>query len=48
MKTALMDATGRVGSRLATELIYRGHLVSGIALHVPNSVHFHFRSCRRT
>jgi putative NADH-flavin reductase len=35
MKIALIGATGRVGSRLATELLSRGHDVAGIALHVP-------------
>ena len=35
MKIALIGVTGRVGSRLATELLSRGHAVTGIALHVP-------------
>jgi putative NADH-flavin reductase len=35
MKVALIGVTGRVGSRLATELISRGHAVTGIALHAP-------------
>ncbi|MGH6704052.1 MAG: NAD(P)-dependent oxidoreductase [Bradyrhizobium sp.] len=35
MKIALIGATGRVGSRLATELLSRGHAVTGIVLHVP-------------
>jgi putative NADH-flavin reductase len=38
MKIALIGATGRVGSRLATELLSRGHAVTGIALHVPSDV----------
>ncbi len=42
MQIALIGATGRVGSRLATELMSRGHLVSGIALRVPNQAHFPF------
>lgn len=35
MKIALIGVTGRVGSRLATELLSRGHTVTGIALHAP-------------
>ena len=35
MKVALIGATGRVGSRLAAELLARGHAVTGIALHAP-------------
>jgi uncharacterized protein len=35
MKIALIGVTGRVGTRLATELLSRGHAVTGIALHVP-------------
>jgi uncharacterized protein len=38
MKIALIGVTGRVGSRLATELLSRGHAVTGIALHVPTDV----------
>jgi putative NADH-flavin reductase len=38
MKIALIGITGRVGSRLATELLSRGHSVTGIALHVPTEV----------
>ena len=38
MKIALIGVTGRVGSRLATELLSRGHAVTGIALHVPPDV----------
>jgi hypothetical protein len=38
MRIALIGATGRVGSRLATELLSRGHTVTGIALHVPTNV----------
>ena len=38
MKIALIGVTGRVGSRLATELLSRGHEVTGIALHVPADV----------
>ena len=38
MKIALIGVTGRVGSRLSTELISRGHAVTGIALHVPHDV----------
>jgi putative NADH-flavin reductase len=38
MKIALIGVTGRVGSRLATELLRRGHAVNGIALHVPRVV----------
>jgi len=33
MKVALIGIAGRVGSRLASELLRRGHLVTGIALH---------------
>lgn len=33
MKVALLGATGRVGSRLAAELVSRGHTVTGIAQH---------------
>ena len=33
MKVALIGATGRVGSRLAAELVSRGHVVTGIAQH---------------
>jgi uncharacterized protein len=36
MKVALIGVTGRVGSRLATELISCGHAVTGIALHAPH------------
>ena len=35
MKIALIGVTGRVGSRLATELLSRGHAVTGIAQHAP-------------
>jgi putative NADH-flavin reductase len=38
MIIALIGATGRVGSRLATELLSDGHAVTGIALHVPPDV----------
>jgi uncharacterized protein len=38
MKIALVGVTGRVGSRLAVELLSRGHAVTGIALHVPPEV----------
>ncbi len=38
MRIALIGATGRVGSRLATELLSRSHTVTGIALHVPTNV----------
>jgi hypothetical protein len=38
MKIALIGVTGRVGSRLATELLSRDHAVTGIALHVPTDV----------
>ena len=38
MTIALIGATGRVGSRLATELLSHGHAVTGIALHVPPDV----------
>lgn len=38
MKIALIGVTGRVGSRLATELLARGHTVTGIALHTPPDV----------
>ena len=34
MKVALIGATGRVGSRLAVELVSRGHAATGIAQHV--------------
>jgi uncharacterized protein len=33
MHIALIGVTGRVGSRLATELLSRGHTVTGISLH---------------
>ncbi|OJT95352.1 MAG: 3-beta hydroxysteroid dehydrogenase [Alphaproteobacteria bacterium 65-7] len=33
MKIVLIGITGRVGSRLASELLKRGHSVTGIALH---------------
>jgi len=33
MKVALIGVTGRVGSRLASELVGRGHIVTGIARH---------------
>lgn len=33
MKVALIGVTGNVGSRLASELLKRGYLVTGIALH---------------
>lgn len=35
MKIALIGATGRVGSRLAAELLSRGHTVTGIVRHAP-------------
>ena len=35
MHIALIGVTGRVGSRLATELLSRGHTVTGLALHNP-------------
>ena len=38
MTIALISATGRVGSRLATERLSHGHAVTGIALHVPPDV----------
>ena len=38
MKIALIGVTGRVGSRLATELLSRGHEVTGIAQHIPADV----------
>jgi putative NADH-flavin reductase len=38
MKIALVGATGRVGTRLVTELLSRGHAVTGIALHLPADV----------
>jgi nucleoside-diphosphate-sugar epimerase len=31
MHVALIGATGRVGSRLVTELLSRGHTVTGVA-----------------
>jgi uncharacterized protein len=34
MKIALIGVTGRAGSRLASELLSRGHALTGIALHV--------------
>ncbi|MGH7985935.1 MAG: NAD(P)-dependent oxidoreductase [Candidatus Binataceae bacterium] len=37
MKIALIGVTGRVGSRLAAELLSRGHAVTGIALHTPRA-----------
>lgn len=36
MKIALIGITGRVGSRLLTELLPRGHSVTGIARHAPS------------
>ncbi|HTO40257.1 MAG TPA: NAD(P)-dependent oxidoreductase [Rhizomicrobium sp.] len=38
MKIALIGVTGRVGSRVAAELLLRGYAVTGIALHVPTDV----------
>ncbi|HVB15515.1 MAG TPA: NAD(P)H-binding protein [Stellaceae bacterium] len=38
MKIVLIGVTGRVGSRLATELLSRGHAVTGIALHALRDV----------
>lgn len=38
MKIALAGVTGHVGSRLATELLSRGHAVTGIALHIPTDI----------
>jgi len=38
MKIALIGVTGRVGLRLTTELLARGHAVTGIARHVPADV----------
>jgi uncharacterized protein len=38
VKVAVIGVTGRVGSRLATELLSRDHTVTGIALHVPPDV----------
>ena len=35
MKIALIGVTGRIGSRLATELLSHGHAVISIALRVP-------------
>lgn len=35
MNIALIGATGRAGSRLAAELVSRGHSVRGIAQHLP-------------
>ena len=35
MHVALIGVTGRVGSRLATELLSRGHTVTGLALRLP-------------
>ncbi len=37
MRIALIGASGRVGSRLATEFIERGHTVTGIVLHPENA-----------
>ncbi len=37
MKVALIGITGRVGSRVATELLTRGHSVTGIARHPEKS-----------
>lgn len=36
MKVVIIGATGRVGSRLASELLSRGHVVTGVALHTPS------------
>jgi putative NADH-flavin reductase len=36
MKVALIGITGHVGSRLATELLRRGHKITGIARHPGN------------
>lgn len=35
MKVVIIGATGRVGSRLGSELLSRGHTIKGVALHVP-------------
>jgi putative NADH-flavin reductase len=35
MHVAVIGATGRVGSRLITELLSRGHTVTGLALRLP-------------
>lgn len=36
MKVVIIGVTGRVGSRVASELLSRGHTVTGVALHVPS------------
>lgn len=47
MKIALIGATGRVGSRLASELPSRGHAVTGFARRVhPTSAKSGFREER--
>lgn len=38
MEVVLIGATGRVGSRLANELLSRGHIITGIALHNPPEI----------
>lgn len=36
MKVVIIGVTGRVGSRVASELLSREHTVTGVALHVPS------------
>lgn len=36
MKVVIIGVTGRVGSRVASELLSRRHTVTGVALHVPS------------
>ena len=38
MKIALIGITGRVGSRVADELLKRGHQVTGIARNLATSI----------
>lgn len=38
MKIALIGATGRAGSRLAAELLARGHSITGIVRQIPTDI----------
>ena len=46
MKVAVIGATGNVGSRIVTELLRRGHEVTGVALH-PEQMPHHDRLTAR-